>query len=460
MASKQRIVMIANRLPVHRVKRGGTTKWETSPGGLVTALKSVLYGQDACWVGWPGIAGTALKPFQLDGFQQQPVSLSKAELDAFYHGFCNGTLWPLYHDAIRTPIYHRHWWRPYVDINRRYAEAAAQVCRRGDIAWVHDYQLQLVPAMLRALRPDLKIGFFLHIPFPPEELFAQLPWRRQILDGMLGADVVGFQTRAGAQNFRRAARRFTSVHGSGNTLGVNGRSVCVQAFPISIDVNAFETLARSDEVQTRAAQIRRNLQGNRRIILGVDRLDYTKGIDIRLRAFETFLDNNPDAIHEYVLIQVAVPTREQVADYVEMRTHIEQLVGHINGRYGEPGMMPVQYLYRSLPPEQLVAHYVAADMMVVTPLRDGMNLVAKEYVATRYENTGTLVLSEFAGAAAELRGAMLVNPHDVDGLATTLEQGFKLPDAEVRRRMRMLRRALKCHDVYAWAKHFLETVSR
>ena len=458
--TRRRLVVVANRLPVNRVKRQGTVQWETSPGGLVAALRPILESSDCCWVGWPGFAGTAPKPFTHDHIAQRPVSLSTEDLDAFYLGFCNGTIWPLYHDAVRSPEFHRHWWRPYVAVNRRFAAAAAEVLKQGDTVWIHDYQLQLVPAMLRELRPDVKIGFFLHIPFPPEELFAQLPWRRQILVGLLGADVVGFQTRPGAKNFARAAREFTSARGSDTLLEFDGRAVRVGAFPISIDVNRYADLAASPEVQARAAQIKRQLSGNRQIILGVDRLDYTKGIDTRLRAYETLLDRNPQAAKECVLIQVAVPTREKVREYVELRTRIEQWVGHINGRYGEPGFMPVQYLYRSLPVEKLVAYYLAASIMVVTPLRDGMNLVAKEYVATRLDHSGVLVLSEFAGAARELRGALLVNPHDIDGLASALEAGLRLPEDEAKRRMKALRRTVIRHDVHAWARTFLETLAQ
>jgi len=453
-------MVVANRLPVRRVEDDGKPRWETSPGGLVAALAPILQQRDGYWVGWPGVAGTVPEPFVHDEIEQRPVPLSQEELDGFYYGFSNNTLWPLYHDAVRTPEFHRHWWRPYVAINRRFAEAAAAALRPGDTVWVHDYQLQLVPGMLRELCPDLRIGFFLHIPFPPVELLAQLPWRRQILEGLMGADLVGFQTRLGARNFTQAARRFAPAQGSSHRLEFRGRSVQVGAFPISIDVQNFETLAADPEIRARADMIKRELKGARRIFLGVDRLDYTKGIDIRLRAFETLLDTNRSLMKEFVFIQVAVPSREDVSDYASMRARIEQLVGRINGAYSEPGMVPVQYLYRSLPTDELVAYYMAADVMAVTPLRDGMNLVAKEYVATRLDDSGVLVLSEFTGAAKELRGALLVNPHDIDGVAAAFDAALQLPRAVAHRRMRTMRRIARKHDVYSWAAHYLDTLAQ
>jgi trehalose 6-phosphate synthase len=452
------IVIVANRLPVHRVRRRTTTVWKTSPGGLVSALTPVLEGQTSAWVGWAGIAGVPPQPFEHKGIRNCPVRLSRDEVESFYEGFCNRTLWPLYHDAVRTPEYRRRWWSPYIQINRRFAEAAAQTVARSGTVWVHDYHLQLAPAMIRELRPDVRIGFFLHIPFPPQELFAQLPWRDAILSGLLGADVVGFQTPGGAANFSQLARRYTTAGGTQNELRYEGRIVRPAAFPVSIDAKRFEKLAQSDVVRQRSESFRARLGPFRKVMLGVDRLDYTKGIDIRLRAYHELLRSQRATLDDCVLVQLAVPSRERVTEYRDMRASIEHLVGEINGEFGEVGRTPIHYLHRNLPIQELVALYRATDVMVVTPLRDGMNLVAKEYAATRHDNTGVLVLSEFTGSARELSSALLVNPHDIDGLAKTLDTALHLPSEEQRQRMRSLRRVVKRHDVFHWARSFLDAL--
>lgn len=449
--SRKTLVVVANRLPVRRLRDNDTPRWETSPGGLVSALRSVLGNRELCWVGWSGEMGAAPPPFQHDGIQHHPIRLDESDYDLYYSGFANRTLWPLFHDAVRTPEYHRSWWRSYLEVNSRFAHHTARVLEHGGTAWIHDYHLMLVPSMLRALRPDVRISYFLHIPFPPEELFAQIPWRRELLEGVLGSDVVGFQTRLGAQNFSRLARRFTAAAGSEELLKLESRTIGVECFPISIDTKAFEDLANQPAAEERAAAIRAQLGNNKKIFLGVDRLDYTKGIDIRLRAFQTFLERHPDLRDQVKFMQIAVPSREPVIEYQNMRTRIEQIVGNINGRYGKPGQVPVHYMCQSVPPEELVAYYKAADVMVVTPLRDGMNLVAKEYVATRTENDGALILSEFTGAAKELNSALLVNPHDVDGLALMMHSALLLEPAEQQHRMAQLRDVVLQHDVHDWA---------
>jgi trehalose 6-phosphate synthase len=452
------IVIVANRLPVHRVRRGTTSAWKISPGGLVSALTPVLRSQPSTWIGWAGISGPPPQPFEHDGIRNHPVRLAREEIETFYQGFCNRTLWPLYHDAVRTPEYRRRWWSPYVNVNRRFAEAAAEMVAPAGTVWVHDYHLQLAPAMIRELRPDVRIGFFLHIPFPPQELFAQLPWRQVILSGLLGADVVGFQTAGGAQNFSQLARRYTTAEGTQHELRYQGRVVRPGAYPVSIDAKRFEELAQAVPVRRRAEAFRARLGPFRKVMLGVDRLDYTKGIDIRLRAYRELLRSQRVRLEACVLVQLAVPSRERVSEYREQRATIERLVGEINGEFGELGRAPVHYLHRNLPLEELIALYRVADVMVVTPLRDGMNLVAKEYAATRYDNTGALVLSEFTGSARELSSALLVNPHDIDGLATTLDAALHLPAEEQRQRMRSLRRCVKRHDVFHWAQSFLQAL--
>lgn len=454
-----RLVIVANRLPVHRVGRGANARWAESTGGLVTALGPVLRDRAGAWVGWTGIAGPGPRSIKVDGMRVRAVPLSEREIDVYYHQMCNRTFWPLYHDAIRTPEFDQRWWRPYVEVNERFARAAAAVARKGDSVWVHDYHLQLVPRILRGLRPDLRIGFFLHIPFPPEELFAWLPWRRDVLLGLLGSDVVGFQTQAAAQNFARAAREFAGAEGGGAELEHDGRRVRAGAYPISIDFGWFDRAASAPEVTAEAQQIRRRIGTARKLLLSVDRLDYTKGIDARLRAFEVLLARRSLTASDCVFMQIAAPSRESVREYVQIRTRVEQIVGRINGSYSEPGRVAVHYFRRDFSRESLLPYYRAADVMVVTPLRDGMNLVAKEYVATRSDLGGVLVLSEFAGAARELRRSLLVNPRDIEGMAAVLEQAVRLPRPDARHRMAILRTVVRRHDVFEWAEGFLRELA-
>jgi trehalose 6-phosphate synthase len=450
------LTIVANRLPVHRVGHGDSARWHTSPGGLVTALSSLFKGGGA-WVGWPG-STASIRSFVHDSIRIKPVSLSSREIETYYHGFSNRTLWPLYHDAIRSPEFNREWWRPYSEVNRRFARAAASAAAPRSTVWIHDYQLQLAPRMLREIRPDLKIGFFLHIPFPPEELFAWLPWRAEILEGLLGADLVGFQTASDSRNFSRVARTYTAAEGTDTMLEVGPREVRVGSFPISIDFRSFEEAAASRAATRQMSELRRRIGASRRIMLCVDRLDYTKGIENRLQAFEEMLRRRTVTLNECVLVQIAVPSRETVIEYAETRNRIEQIVGRINGEYSAPGRVAVHYFRRGISRTELAAYYRAADVMLVTPLRDGMNLVAKEYIASRIDSSGVLVLSEFAGAARELRRALLVNPRDIDQMSERFEQALHLPPAEARQRMAILRMVVRRHDVHDWAETFLSVL--
>ncbi|HYH25892.1 MAG TPA: trehalose-6-phosphate synthase [Blastococcus sp.] len=455
------VVVVANRLPVDQVTEpDGSTRWQRSPGGLVTALEPFVAGRGGAWVGWSGSAGEAPEPFESGGMSLIPVPLSEEEVDRYYEGMSNASLWPLYHDVVEKPEYHRHWWDTYVQVNKRFAERTAAVAAENAIVWVHDYQLQLVPAMLRQARPDLTIGFFLHIPFPPYELFTQLPWRSAIVEGLLGADLVGFQLPAAAANFVQLARRLHELPSRRHQIDYDGRTVVAKAFPISIDVTAFDELASSPEVVARAKEIREELGNPAKIILGVDRLDYTKGISVRLNAFEELLEDGVVEAPDTVLVQVATPSRERVEHYVHMRETIEQQVGHINGVYGSIGGPAVHYFNQSMPREELAALYRAADVMLVTPYRDGMNLVAKEYVAARGDGGGALVLSEFAGAAAELKQAFLVNPHDIAGVKNQLVRALRAEPAEAAKRMRAMRRYLFKNDLEHWASSFFEALRR
>jgi alpha,alpha-trehalose-phosphate synthase [UDP-forming] len=474
-------VVVANRLPVAVAELpDGCVEWRRSPGGLVSALEPVLRRTDGVWVGWPGTADIAPDPWDTAGMHLVGVPLSVDEVEQFYEGFCNATLWPLYHDVIAPPVFDPRWWETYVRVNDRFAASVDRSAAPGATVWVHDYQLQLVPALLRLRRPDLRIGFFDHIPFPGYEIFAQLPWRRQVVRGLLGADLIGFQRRADAANFLRACRRAASLKTNGRTvlLPANrpeeyenqvgpskdhadatgrdaGRRVRVGCFPISIDWAAWVDLAGRPDVQARAREIRSELGDPQIILLGMDRLDYTKGILHRLRAYEALLDAGLVGPPKSVFVQVASPSRDHVNQYQQLLQDVEALVGRINGEYATLSQPAVRYLHHSYPREEIAALYLAADVMLVTSLRDGMNLVAKEYVCCRHREDGALVLSEFTGAADEMGSAVLVNPHDIQGLKDAIMQAAQLNPAEAGRRMRSLRKQVHDHDVTRWADAFL-----
>ncbi|MFG6502456.1 trehalose-6-phosphate synthase [Microbacterium sp. P05] len=460
--SKADFVVVANRLPVDRA--GDSDEWRRSPGGLVTALEPVMRKAEGAWVGWPGQPDVQLDPFDFEGTHLVPVMLTADDVENYYEGFANDTIWPLYHDVIAAPRYRRVWWDSYVKVNRRFAEAAAGAAAENAIVWVQDYQLQLVPKMLRDARPDLTIGYFHHIPFPAYGLYSQLPWRKQVLEGLLGADVIGFQRVADAGNFARAVRRQLRYETKASGISVptadgTTRTALAKAFPISIDAESYIELAQRPDIQARAVEIRESLGNPKTILLGVDRLDYTKGIRHRIKAFQELLEDGRLSVDDATLVQVASPSRERVATYMKLRDEIELAVGRVNGDYDTMGHTAVRYLHQAYPREEMVALFLAADVMLVTALRDGMNLVAKEYVAARVDNRGALVLSEFAGAADELGSAILINPHDIDGLKDAIMRAVEMPPAEQGRRMRALRRRVREHDVEDWSRDFLDALA-
>ena len=483
-AGDSSFVVAASRLPVDQVKTpDGGIKWQPSPGGLVTALEPVMRQAGGVWIGWTGAAGEPPQPFDAEGMHLVGVGLSADEVRDYYEGFCNATLWPLYHDAIAPPVFHRPWWDSYVRVNRRFARTITEQAAPGATVWVHDYQLQLVPAMVREQRSDVRIGFFAHIPFPGYEIFAQLPWRRQIVEGLLGADLLGFQRRGDAANFLRACRRSAGLTTSGSVVrlpaavpgdasgpaamrrravngAAGGREVRVGTFPISIDTATFEEIAHSETVRVRAQEIRHSLGHPGVVLLGIDRLDYTKGILHRLKAYGELLNEGRLEPAEAVLVLVASPSRERVEQYRLLRDEVEVAVGRINGEHAELGSTPIHYLHQTYPREELAALYLAADVMLVTALRDGMNLVAKEYVACRLDEAGALVLSEFTGAADELTSAILVNPHDIEGLKDAIERAARISPNEARRRMRSMRRRVREHDVRRWSAEFLNALTQ
>ena len=445
------LVAYANRLPVTRSRRG----WTPSAGGLASALRPALESRDSVWVGWDG--GAHDMPHRVPELDVElfPVALSRREVENYYHGFANRTLWPLLHGLVDQAVFDGRWWKTYRDVNERFASAETGSGPR----WVHDYHLLLVPRLLR--RADTgPIAFFLHVPFPPPEIFARLPWREELLEGLLGADVVAFQTETYRENFlRTCARLRNDVRVEGGTVRLARRRVRTAAHPISIDAGALREDARSGATERSLRRLHAQFRG-RRVLLGVDRLDYTKGIIERLRAIELLFAERAELRGRLAFVQIAVPSRGEIREYRELRRDVEELVGRINGRFTDPGGdVPVHYLYRGVPYERLLAYYRLADVCLVTPLADGMNLVAKEFVTAQAAGggAGVLVLSEFTGAAVELTDALLCNPFDTDGLARAIEHALQLDEHERRRRIARMAGTVARHDVHWWTERELAT---
>jgi trehalose 6-phosphate synthase len=457
------VVAVANRLPVQQ----GDDGWELSPGGLVTALRPVMATHRGAWVGWDG--GTRGMPQALpdSSIQLVPIGLSAAHVRGYYHGFANATLWPLMHNSIEKPRLERAWWFAYRDVNAIFAErvVAAVDAHQDAIAWVHDYHLMLVPQLVRSRRPDQPIGFFLHVPWPSPDIFARLPWREQILTGLLGADVVSFHTDEYRGNFLRSCARLlsdTGIEVRGTSVVMpDGRVVTASTAPISIDAAEFAAHAADPDTGNEIEALAEQFTG-RTVLLGVDRLDYTKGIVERLLAMEQLLERNPELRTDLVFLQVAVPSRDDVREYRQLRSAVEQHIGRINGKFTEPGGdVPVHYLYRSLSQQQLAAYYAIADVLLVTPLIDGMNLVCKEYVIVQQarRGSGALVLSEFTGAAVELPQAVLCNPFDVEGLSFRIEQALRLSDADRRSALATMAERVRTYDVHRWVTDQLTEIA-
>ncbi|QAA76833.1 MAG: Alpha,alpha-trehalose-phosphate synthase [UDP-forming] [Candidatus Bipolaricaulis sibiricus] len=455
-----RTIIVSNRLPVTAKQEEGSVQFVPSVGGLATGLRSVHASGEGRWVGWPGIAAEALRGKEgtvcrnLAELNCVPVSLTPRDVRDYYGGFSNRTIWPLFHYFTQHATYDRDHWAAYRRVNERFAAATAEIAEPGDTVWVQDYHLMLVPALVRARLPAVRIGFFLHIPFPSYEVFRLLPWRKEILEGLLGADLVGFHTHDYVGHFLDAVHAILGRgHAAGNVEG-GERPVRADAFPMGIDYDRFRTAAEAPAVRREVGRIERHM-GDRQVILSVDRLDYTKGVLERLEAFDLFLTENPSWRERVTLVLLLVPSRTRVEEYRDLKRKIDERVGRINGRHGSVGWIPIGYLYRSVPFERLVALYRAADVALVTPLRDGMNLVAKEYVACQVDGDGVLVLSEFAGAAQELGEALLVNPNDVPGMARAIGEALQMPRRERAERMRRMAEWVADHTVEGWAADFL-----
>ena len=465
-----RLIVVSNRLPF-ALDSTGEDLWTVTPavGGLVSAIEPVLRERGGTWIGWPGIAGEIPKEPLVEatryaGYKVVPVSLSETERDEFYYGYSNEVIWPLFHDLQNFCNFEPAFWQAYKQVNVRYADAIAQSAQPDDFIWVHDYHLMYVAQALREQSVDRKLSaltFFLHIPFPPYDIFAKLPQQQRLLRALLQFDLLGFQTRRDLRNFLQCVRRviFDAKVVSRRELQLirfEKREIRVGHFPIGIDFDSFEHGAKSETVEQRAQRLRVTFPGCQ-LILGSDRLDYSKGIPERLPAFRTALERHPELRGRVILIQVVVPSRVEIPRYHEFKERIDRLVGDINGRFSTSTWLPVQYHFRSLDRDDLLAHYRACDIGFVTPLKDGMNLVAKEYCACRIEENGVLILSQFAGAAEQLkRDAVLVNPYDVEQMADTILTAFRMSEAERSARMKRMRRVVSHEDVFLWVDSFLK----
>jgi trehalose 6-phosphate synthase/phosphatase len=460
-----RLLVVANRLPLNTIRSAGVLHFRPSPGGLAVGLSSLPESSKRLWLGWPGVTNEKLKAEEkhqiierLAAEHCHPVFLSRKQMEGYYQGFCNKTIWPLFHYFPRRSVYEARFWKTYKQVNEAFCDEVMKIASQGDCIWVHDYQLMLLPQLLRQRLPDSKIGFFLHIPWPSFELFRLLPWREQILNGLLGADLIGFHTYDYVRHFLSSVSRITGLEHMLGNVSVANRVVKVDAFPMGIDYEKYSRAIDDPGVEKEINKIRSKI-GERKIILSIDRLDYSKGIIERLEAFDLFLSENPQYRGSVTLIMVAVPTRTGVEDYKELRSRLEQLVGRVNGEYGTMGYVPVWYLYRSLPFAELTALYNVSDVALITPLRDGMNLIAKEFIAAKADKPGVLVLSEMAGAACELGEALVVNSCDKTAIIQAIKEALEMPPLEQLKRNKVMQERLCRYNVSRWSHDFLGALS-
>ncbi|MBA2664679.1 MAG: trehalose-6-phosphate synthase [Bradymonadaceae bacterium] len=467
MKAVDEFTIVSNRLPIVMHREDDGWHVESGSGGLVQAMSPILEKLGGRWIGWPGICaedGNGWYPAIAQagaGFRLEPVILTRAQVDGFYAGFSNSVIWPLFHGFADRCDFKPRFYQTYDEVNTRFAEAIAPEARSNDFLWVHDYHLIHVGQKLRTLGVDARLSFFLHIPFPSAENYTKLPWREEILEAMLAYDLVGLQTGRDRRNLVQCIERLMpelNIYEIGEMVVVEmpRGSVQIGVFPIGTDYGDFSRRAGSQAATERVAELRREI-GPYQVLLGIDRLDYTKGLIERFLAFELALDRYAELLEQVVLFQLVIPSRENVPEYRALKRELDRLVGRINGRFSTPSWQPIRYLYNTVSPPDLCALYRLASAALVTPLRDGMNLVAKEYCACQVEERGVLVLSEFAGAAAQLgEGAVLVNPYDIDATAGAIYTAVTMADDERRRRMRALRRRIKGSDVFWWAKRFVD----
>ncbi|KPL00530.1 MAG: trehalose-6-phosphate synthase [candidate division Zixibacteria bacterium SM23_73_3] len=460
-----RLLIVSNRLPMNVAKKEGCLRFQPSAGGVATGLSSFYKSYQSLWIGWPGIT---LEKIRLDEIEKigkkllaedcYPVFLSQHDAENYYYGFCNKTVWPLFHHFPLFTSYNKSFWETYKRVNYTFCDALVKAAEPEDIIWVHDYQLMLLPGLIREKLPDASIGFFLHIPFPSFEVFRLLPWRKEIIEGFLGADLIGFHTNDYVLHFLDSVHRLLGYEHAFGQINAGSRVTKVDVFPMGIDYKRFASAVDDPEVQKGIQRIRKKM-GDRRIILSIDRLDYTKGIVQRLEAFDLFLENNPQYKEKVTFILVAVPSRTGVEHYAQLKNRVDELVGKINGKHGTIGWVPIWYLYRFQPFHSLVALYNVADAALVTPMRDGMNLIAKEFVATKADGKGVLILSEMAGASKELGEAIIVNPNNLEEVAQALKEALTMPREEQIERNRIMQKRLQRYNVVRWGTDFVDALS-
>ncbi len=462
----KKLIIVSNRLPVTVKEQNDKLTFEPSMGGVATGLSSLESEYEKHWIGWPGIDHENRSKKELKEIEKElgknkfhPVYLSSDEIESYYQGFCNEIIWPLFHYFVQYGIYDKEFWESYVEVNEKFCEAVLKVADEGDYIWVHDYHLMLLPKLIRANLENSNIGFFLHIPFPSSEIFRLIPWCKDIINGLLGSDLIGFHTFDYVRHFAESARRILGYEHSLGQLFVGKRAVKMDTFPMGIDYKKFSTAHKKSEVKKNIKEITKSLSGNYKIILSIDRLDYSKGIPERLKAYDLFLEQNPDLKEKVLLILVAVPSRTEVTHYKMLKSEVDTLVGNINGNHGTISWNPIHYMYRSFDFDNLIALYLIADVLFITPLRDGMNLIAKEYVAARNDKTGVLILGEMAGTAKELSEALIINPNDLEATSNALKTAIDMDKPEQKKRMNSMQKRLKRYDLKVWTEDFMERLN-
>ncbi|MDH5476195.1 MAG: bifunctional alpha,alpha-trehalose-phosphate synthase (UDP-forming)/trehalose-phosphatase, partial [Cyclobacteriaceae bacterium] len=456
-----RTIIISNRLPVKAAKnKEGAITFTPSEGGLATGLGSIYKKGDNLWIGWPGLfsENNDEQALLTEGLRKEnmlPVFLSEEEIKLYYEGFSNETLWPTFHYFTQYALYRKSYWQSYEKVNQKFCEALLAVAQPDDTIWIHDYQLMLLPLLIRQQLPDIGIGFFLHIPFPSYEVFRLLPWRKQLIEGVLGADLVGFHTHDDMRHFLSAASRICFVSNMHGEIEIDNRKVVIDSFPISIDYDKYESSSLSPETKLIQEEHRKSI-GDQKIMLSIDRLDYSKGIPARLQIFDLFFEKYPEWVGKVSLMMIVVPSRDTVEKYKDLKEEVDLLVGRINGKYGTKGWMPIHYFYRSFSLEELSAFYRIADVALVTPMRDGMNLVCKEYVASKTDKKGVLILSEMAGASKELSEALIVNPNDKHQVRDAIFAALNMPEDQQEKHMRIMQDTIRKYDIHHWVKIFFD----
>jgi trehalose 6-phosphate synthase/phosphatase len=459
-----KIILVSNRLSVTVEKNDEKIIYTQSSGGLATGMKSLIDKNECVWIGYPGITEEEMIKSEKneitnklnEKYNSVPVYLSQNDVEMFYEGFSNKTIWPLFHYFQGTAVYDSLMWDSYKKVNKMFLDEIIKVVKEDDIIWVHDYHLMLLPQLIREKIPEARIGFFLHIPFPSSEIYRQLPWREEVLEGMLGAGLIGFHTISYVRHFLSSVRYILGYESIFGNVNLDGRNLKVDTFPMGIDFNLFSESVKDEDVKKEIEDIKLNLDG-RKIILSIDRLDYTKGLIQRLESYDYFLDKYPQYLRKVVLIMVAIPSRTQVEEYENLTNKLEMVVSRINGKYSTIDWSPIRYLYRSIPFNTLIALYERAEVALVTPLRDGMNLVAKEYVAVKTQSKdGILIISEMAGVAEELGETIKINPNNKMEIAETIDLALNMPLDRKKRMMEVMQKRLKRNDVFKWSNDFIE----